>query len=440
MRPRAALSDRATACRRRPLTWRPRLRRPGRAVRQPRIADVPAGDLGYRVRVGRIATEVAADAEQEQLVAAGVQDGDLGLHRLGRQTRPTPARGAVQVLTIDPRRFDGTLRASYGPDSNAGRPRAQLAGPRRHRRGQRRLLRARPGGRRARGPGRGRGVRRAAVSEPVAGRPALVLRDDAAARGSTRFGWRGLRRRGGRRPALDGIDRVPGPDPQLRRRPPTIAHRLPLHDVTCTDDRELVAFDPRVRPPHARPVPATRSCWTSRPGHRSPGRPRRRRSPAGGRTLQATGARSPSRCASGIRSGRLPVRVGTAMPVTGGEGPPSRPRSVVNGGPRAGPGRPACTPPRDADGMAPAGRSELRLRLGAQAEPAHLRRGGRRGRTVLVTVDGRSTDEPRPRHRRDRRGGQVARPAGRDQPRRRRLDHDGRPTAQVINAPSDARR
>jgi hypothetical protein len=41
------------------------------AVRQPATADVPAGVLGYRVRVGHFATKDAADAENARLAAAG---------------------------------------------------------------------------------------------------------------------------------------------------------------------------------------------------------------------------------------------------------------------------------------------------------------------------------------------------------------------------------
>jgi hypothetical protein len=83
-------------------------------VQRPKTADVPAGLLGYRVRLRTtFSTEAAASAEVARLSAAGFSgrawysgwDGD------------STARGpwTVNIVTVNPKRFRGTLRGTYGP-------------------------------------------------------------------------------------------------------------------------------------------------------------------------------------------------------------------------------------------------------------------------------------------------------------------------------------
>ena len=79
------------------------------------------------------------------------------------------------------------------------------------------------------------------LSETVNTRPALILRDDARRTRVERLRWVGTVEGRTGRLRLDGIDRVPGLIRNCGGRDdqPTIE---PLHDFTCTDNGELVAF------------------------------------------------------------------------------------------------------------------------------------------------------------------------------------------------------
>jgi hypothetical protein len=84
------------------------------AVRQPATADVPAGVLGYRVRVGRYTTKEAADADNARLAAAGETATSVYTGWDGERSARGPWH--VNVVRIDPRSFAGRLAASFGPD------------------------------------------------------------------------------------------------------------------------------------------------------------------------------------------------------------------------------------------------------------------------------------------------------------------------------------
>src|SRR4051794_26873935 len=211
------------------------------AVRQPAVADVPAGVLGYRVRIGRFATLQEADQAKTRLTAAGETANSVYTGWDGDRDAGGPWH--VNVVRIDPHRFTGTLKGSFGPDlfnrettSALARSAHATVGVN----GGYFVLDPASG---APGDPAGVGVYDGRfLSEPINGRPALVLHQNAKHTSVTRFTWQGRVRLAGRDVRLDGIDRVPnlirncGGDPTDR---PTSS---PLHDITCTDDSELVVF------------------------------------------------------------------------------------------------------------------------------------------------------------------------------------------------------
>ena len=64
--------------------------------------------------------------------------------------------------------------------------------------------------------------------------------------------------------ALDGVNRVPGLIRNCGGDATDEPTSQPLHDFTCTDAAELVAFTPHYGAQHARPAPAGR--WSSTTG------------------------------------------------------------------------------------------------------------------------------------------------------------------------------
>ena len=77
------------------------------------------------------------------------------------------------------------------------------------------------------------------VSEPTAGRPALVIGDNARGTAVERFRWHGEIRGLGRPLPLDGLNRVPGLIRNCGGTADDLPTAMPLHDVTCTDADEL---------------------------------------------------------------------------------------------------------------------------------------------------------------------------------------------------------
>src|SRR5689334_13382055 len=98
-------------------------------VPTPRLADAGGGNLGWRVRLGSFATKAEADAVRAKVIAAGLSGSSI---YTGWDGEPDDVRGStgpwqVQVLTIDPRKFRGTLDASYGLDLEAREATSTLA-------------------------------------------------------------------------------------------------------------------------------------------------------------------------------------------------------------------------------------------------------------------------------------------------------------------------
>ncbi|RJK94797.1 phosphodiester glycosidase family protein [Vallicoccus soli] len=356
-------------------------------VVRPATADTPGGTLGWRVRVGATRDRAAADALAAAVAAAGARGSVVWTGWDGDRGDRGPWR--LEVLTVDPRTFRGSLTATYGPDLERRETTSDLArsaGATAAVNGGFFVLDPAAGA-----PGDPAGVGaygRGLVSEPVGERPALVLREDARRTAVERLGWRGsVQGPGGRALRLDGVDRVPG----LVRNCgglddlPTTA---PLHDGTCTDADEVVAFTAafgattpggpgvevvldrrgRVRAVLAERGTALRPGWTS---------------------LQGTGASAAA--LRGLARPGAALRLRTLLRDDDGKRFPLQPgTSVVNGGPElVRDGRLHVTPARD--GMERPDDPSFAYGWAVKRNPRTFAGVDRQGRTVLVTADGRST-------------------------------------------------
>lgn len=259
-------------------------------VQSPQLADA-GGDLGYRVRAGQFTAKADGTATVGQIKAVGYTssviytgwDGDAGTSEDDR------GPWNLQVLTIDPKKFHGTLTSSVGPsleDRETTSSLAAAAGALAATNGGYFVMDPKAG---APGDPAGAAVHEGKVlSEPVGDRPSLVL--DKNGTSIQRLHWRGAVTAPGRSGALplDGIDRVPG---RIRNCGGTddTPTNLPLHDFTCTDADEILAFTPEFGPS----TPSGPGLEVILDGHGTVTAVNHNRGttiPAGGRSLQAIGA------------------------------------------------------------------------------------------------------------------------------------------------------
>jgi hypothetical protein len=383
--PPAAISDeadaRATADKLRAAGLDPRVEK----VTTPPLADF-SGDLGWRVRVGATATRAEADALRQQVIAAGFGGSSV---YTGWDGEPDDVAGStgpwhVDVLTIDPRRFSGRLDATYGPDLEQRETTSQLASlAGAHAAVNAGFFVLDPA---AGAPGDPAGVGAydgRLVSEPIAGRPALVVRDDARGTSIVRLRWHGevagL--------TLDGLDRVPGLIRNCGGTGDTPTD-LPRHDFTCTDPDELIAFDSAygMRTPSGPGAEVV----LNRNGRVIEIRTTRGGTiPVGGRTVQATGTRVDALLAVAHPGRRLAIWA-TLIDDRGRPVRTSRITSIVNGGPElVRDGHLHATPA--ADGMVHPGDPSFYYGWVHKRNPRTFAGVDARGRTVLITADGRST-------------------------------------------------
>lgn len=355
-------------------------------VRQPQTADVAAGVLGYRVRVGHYASKSEADAGKARLAQSGETAGSVYTGWDGDATDRGPWR--VNVLRIDPRQFTGHLAGSFGPDLYRRETTSQLA-----RDGAATaainsgffVLDPNAG---APGDPAGAGVYDGKVlSEAVNGRPTLMLHDDARNSSVQRLTWGGTAEIGGTSAALDGVDRVPGLIRNCGGDATDSPTDLPLHDLTCTDGSELVAFTAEYGSSTAsgpgREVVLERGVVVA--NHDTRGT-----SLAPGQTsVQATGD-----AASKLQD----VKVGDELPVrlrleSGGH-PVATPAgtTVTNGGPQlVHNGNIEIT--QRQDGFVHPGDPSFQYGWIIKRNPRTFAGIDAQGRTVLVTVDGRTADD-----------------------------------------------
>lgn len=349
----------------------------------PRASDVSPGVVGYRVRVGAYLSRAEADVARTGLLTTGLTASAVFTGWDGEADDRGP--WALDVLVVNPRSFRGSFVASYGPDIERRETPTQLAalaGATAGVNGGYFVLDPASG---APGDPAGAGVYGGRLlSEPVAGRPVLQLRSDGRA-SVQRLTWQGTAVIGGEVLVLDGVDRVPGLVRNCGGDPTDAPTALPLHDVTCTDESELVAFTPEfgastptgagielVLDAKARIVDIQQDRGTVLA--------------AGTTSLQATG--SLVRLLTGAQLGDR-VRVRTHL--VGEHGRATRPGiSVVNGGPllvRNGTEQITLA----ADGFVRPKDPSFTYGFVVKRNPRTLAGVDARGRTVLVTADGRST-------------------------------------------------
>jgi hypothetical protein len=356
-------------------------------IQQPQTADVPAGVLGYRVRLrATFPSQAAASAEVARLAAAGFSgrawysgwDGD------------STARGpwTVNVITVDPRRFRGTLRGTYGPTLEDREKTTELAA-------LERASVALNGGffvfdpaAGAEGDPAGAGVYRGRLqSEPIGDRPVLVLYNRGRHSDIVRPSWSGSVRLPAGTGVLDGLNRVPGLIRNCGGTLDDLPTWRPLHDVTCTDDAELVLFTPAFGP--TTPAGAGAEAILDRSGRvvavlHSRGTALR----AGQRSLQATGDLAPAVAA--LRPGDR-VRARTALRY-GGRSLARPGTTVINGGPLLmEDGVVHIT--QQQDGMHQVNNPSFDYGWVLQRNPRTFAGTDARGRTLFVTVDGRQLGE-----------------------------------------------
>ena len=356
-------------------------------VQQPQTADVPAGVLGYRVRLrATFPTQAAASAEVARLSAAGFS----GRAWYSGWDYGSTARGpwTVNVVTVNPRRFHGTLGGTYGPTLEDREKTTQLAALERAKaalNGGFFVFDPKAG---AEGDPAGAGVYKGRLeSEPVGRRPVLVLDKRGRHTDIVRPSWSSSVRLPAGTMVLDGLNRVPG---LIRNCGGTFDDLItwrPLHDVTCTDDAEVVLFTPAFGP--TTPSGAGAEAILNRSGRvvavlQSRGTALR----PGQRTLQATGNLAPA-----VASLRPGDRIQTRTMLRSRGRPLARPGiTVINGGPLLMKGgKVHITQARD--GMHQVSNPSFDYGWFLQRNPRTFVGIDARGRTMFVTVDGRQPSE-----------------------------------------------
>ncbi|MPZ96053.1 MAG: sporulation domain-containing protein, partial [Propionibacteriales bacterium] len=188
---------------------------------------------------------------------------------------------------------------------------------------------------------------------------------------------------------LDGLNRVPGKIRNCGGTADDLPTSAPLHDVTCTDADELVAFTTAygARTPAGEGVEAVLDADGVVTAIRSPrGGPL----PSGGSSVQATGTTVDALSDRVDVGDRLQVLTGLADE-DGRAVRPSKRTSVVNGGPElVRDGRLRVTPVTD--GMLHPDNPSFYYGWAHKRNPRTIAGTDPKGRLVLVTADGRSTD------------------------------------------------
>jgi hypothetical protein len=227
------------------------------------------------------------------------------------------------------------------------------------------------------------------LSEPTNGRPALILNRDAQDTSVGRLSWKGSVVVGGREVAVSGINRVPGLIRNCGGDLGDTPTALPLHDVTCTDDSELVTFTPQFGP--RTPAGAGREIvMDSRHVVSSVSLTRGRALAAGSTSLQGIGAAAHALAQVHVGD-RIELR-SRLVDAAGRTQDTSHDMTVINGGPQlVRDGRQDIT--QQQDGMVHPGDPTFAYGWVVKRNPRTFAGVDARGRTVLVTVDGRSTDD-----------------------------------------------
>jgi hypothetical protein len=356
------------------------------AVEQPATADVRAGVLGYRVRVGRFSSQAAADRVKADLSTAGETANSVYTGWDGSRSARGPWH--LNVVRINPRKFTGTLRASFGPDlfnRETTSALSRAAGATLGINGGYFVLDPASG---APGDPAGVGVYKGRVlSEATNDRPALILHAHAHHTVVRRLSWRGRIRIAGHAIRLDGINRVPGLIRNCggdRTDKPT---RRPLHDITCSDDSELVAFTGEYGD-HTPAGPGREIVVDRHRTVRATSPTRGTSLPRGWMSVQGTGASADA--LSGVRIGDVAPITTRLLTGTHHRQRVTRNTMVLNGGPLlVRHAHPFITQRRD--GFVHPDDPSFAYGFVIKRNPRTFAGVDPHGRIVLVTVDGRST-------------------------------------------------
>jgi exopolysaccharide biosynthesis protein len=359
-------------------------------VQSPQLADA-GGDLGYRVRAGHLAAKADGASVVAQIKAAGFASSVIYTGWDGDTGTSTKTRGPwnLEVITIDPEKYQGQLAASFGPDLEKRETTSQLAS-------DAHAIAAVNAGffvfdpkAGAEGDPAGVGVYAGkTLSEPVADRPALVIDGKKNASTIQRLTWGGSLSSASGEAPLDGIDRVPG----LIRNcggANDLPTPLALQDVTCTNANELVTFTPEFGP--STPAgPGLEVAVDSHDTVTSIAETRGATVPAGGHTIQATGTNLARLRALAPVGAKL--KIGTGL--LGQDGKTlhtDKATSIVNGGPLlVKNGSEDVTVKRD--GMVhPNDGNSFYYGWVHKRNPRTFAGTDAQGKTMLITADGRST-------------------------------------------------
>ncbi|MDP9795935.1 hypothetical protein J2S43_004447 [Catenuloplanes nepalensis] len=223
--------------------WEPRVEAVDYA---PKLRGYAGGLIGYTLRIGRYTDKPAAtDPVLAALGAAGFSAFTLNTGQDGRPDSTGP--WVMRVLTVDPKRFRGTVSSSVG-DAVTGQQNtsaiAAAAGALYAVNGGYFVVNAADGA-----PGTPAGLsvlNGAPVTAATAGRAALVIRDggrrteieNLTSRYALRFG-------NGRAHLVDALNRVPGVIRNCGGVGGDLPTERPVHDFTCTDPDEIVVFTDR---------------------------------------------------------------------------------------------------------------------------------------------------------------------------------------------------
>jgi exopolysaccharide biosynthesis protein len=360
-------------------------------VQSPQLADA-GGDLGYRVRAGHFTAKTGGASTVAQIQSAGYKSSVIYTGWDGDEDSSGNDHGPwkLEVLTIDPKEFRGDLTSSFGPNLEDREKTSQLAA-------SSGALAATNGGffvmdpaAGAPGDPAGAAVQDGKVlSEPVGDRPSLVIgvKNETSIQ---RLHWHGTVTAPGNRAELpvDGLNRVPGLIRNCGGTDDTPTN-LPLHDFTCTDANEIVAFTPEfgAKTPSG---PGLEAVLDAHGTVTAVNHTRGAAVPAGGQTLQATGAEVDN--LSAIAKPGSTLTVDTALLNEGGKPlKTSATTDVVNGGPTlVQNGELNVTAKRD--GMVRAGdNNSFFYGWVHKRNPRTIAGVDAQGRTLLVTADGRQT-------------------------------------------------
>lgn len=304
---------------------------------QPRIEPVdyaegyPGGLIGYTLRIGRYATKPAAsDPLLVALAAAQFRAFTVYTGQDGRPENTGP--WVVRVLSVDPKRFDGRIRATVG-DWVSGRETttdmARKAG----------ALYAMNGGFFTISPADGTPgvpaglsvVDGTVLTAATNGRYALVLGNDGEKTRIAPLWSRYTIRFGAATHLVDALNRVPGVVRNCGGTGGDAPTQRPVHDFTCTDPDELVVLTPEYGTTPA--AGAGVEALVDHSGTVTAVRPRTGASvPAGYRLVQATGVDATWLASHAAVGSRMHLET-TVTDDAGQRIEFGRTDSVVNGGP-----------------------------------------------------------------------------------------------------------